>query len=370
MKKSPAFVLALLLSSPLFAQESRQPSTSEVTPSPERLESWQPLGQVPVDQAGGGLRGYAIPGEGADVAEPGASNLSLQSVASNNFYRELANPFSVSQRDETHTLALGYRRGFSFGPFRRVELGGQIQLQERDSGFLNGFISSFENLWVSVTGSTSAKNQLRTDGGALLPLGTTITNNNRLLYQSTGNGSGFGDVRLVAKTLLHDDTGSAGGPRVAARVVLNVSGASAFTEGNFAGFGVSFDKPLSSWAAFHGDVRANLLLDRMSQWNVPLKRATVGFSIGPELKLTTNSSIGLQFDGNSTPYRPTGLAAFDASYGSITLGLSHRLTAAGIPLLVQFYGRENLDLPFSVRWNTDPDFAVGIKITAHLPGGR
>jgi len=370
VKKSFALVFALLLSSPLFAQESRQPSTSEVTPSAERLESWQPLGEVPVDQAGGGLRGYAIPGEGADVAQPGAGTLSLQSVASNNFYRELANPFSVSQRDETHTLALGYRRGFSFGPFRRIELGGQVQLQERDTGFLNGFISSFENLWVSLTGSTSAKNQLRTDGGALLPLGTTFTNNNQLLYRSNGNGSGFGDVRLVAKTLLHDDMASAGGARVAARVVLNVSGTSAFTEGNFAGFGVSVDKPLSSWAAVHGDVRANILFDRMSQWNVPLKRATVGFSIGPELKLTTKSSIGLQFDGNSTPYRPTGLEAFDASYGSITLGVSHRLTTAGIPLLLQVYGRENLDLPFSVRWNTDPDFAVGIKITAHLPPGR
>ena len=370
MKTSSAFVLALLFASTVAAQEPQERPPAESSPPVDRPGSWQPLGQVPVDQAGGGLRGYAIAGESADVAEPGTSELSLQTVAANNFYREQTNPFSVTQRDETHTVALGYRRGFAFGRFPRLELGGQVQLHERDAGFLNGFISSFENLWVSLTGSTSAKNQLRTGSGALIPLGTTITNGDRLLYQTAGDGSGVGDVRFFAKALLHDDTASGSGSRVAARVVLNVSGASAFTEGNFAGFGVSVDKPLTAWAAFHGDVHASVLLDRVSDWNLPLKRATFGFSAGPELKLTTNSSLGLQFDGNSTPYQPTGSAAFDESYGSITLGLSHRIMTTRGPLLVQFYARENLNLPFSVRWNTDPDFAVGLKFTVHLPKSR
>ena len=65
-------------------------------------------------------------------------------MAANNFYREQTDPFSISQRDETHTVALGYRRGFTLGRLPRVEFGGQIQLHERDSGFLNGFIAGFE----------------------------------------------------------------------------------------------------------------------------------------------------------------------------------------------------------------------------------
>jgi hypothetical protein len=368
VKKTSVIVLALLVASPVVAQERSQ---SEVAPSAvEEPRSWQPLGEVPVDQAGGGRRGYAIAGESANVSEPGDSELSLHTVAANNFYREQTDPFSISQRDETHTIALGYRRGFSFGRFPRVELGGQVELHERDAGFLNGFISGFENLWVSLTGSTSAKNQLRTGSGSLIPLGTMVTNGDRLLYQAAGNSSGFGDVSFVAKTLLHDNTASPAGSRVAARLVVNVSGASSFTQGNFAGIGVSVDKPLSRWAAFHGDLRATVLLDRVSDWNFPLRRTTVGFSAGPELKLTRNTSLGLQFDGNTTPYQPTGAAAFDESYGSITLGLSHRLNTARGPLLVQFYGRENLNLPFRVRWNTDPDFAVGLKITAYFPKRR
>jgi hypothetical protein len=366
--KLSVFVLALLIASPVVAQERPQ---SETTP-PAAVEPppWQPFGAVPVDQAGGGRRGYAIAGESADVAEPGASELSLHTVAANNFYREQTGPFSISQRDETHTVALGYRRGFSLGRFPRIEFGGQVQLHERDAGFLNGFISGFEDMWVSLTGSTSAKNQLRTANGALIPLGTTVTNGDRLLYQTAGDSSGFGDVSFIAKTLLHDNAASAGGSRVAARLVLNVSGASSFTQGNFTGIGVSVDKPLASWAVFHGDLRATILLDRVSDWNFPLRRASVGFSVGPEMKLTRSTSLSLQFDGNTTPYEPTGSAAFDESYGSITLGVGRRVRTARGPLLVQFYARENLNLPFKVRWNTDPDFAMGLKITAHFPKGR
>jgi hypothetical protein len=110
--------------------------------------------------------------------------------------------FAISQRAETHSLALEYRRGFTLGRLPRVELGGQVQLHERDSGFLNGFISGFENLWVSATGAKSAKNQLRTD--ATLPAGTVMKQGDQLLYQAPGNGSAFGDLRLVAKTLVHD----------------------------------------------------------------------------------------------------------------------------------------------------------------------
>jgi hypothetical protein len=369
VKRSSAFLLALLLASPVVAQEQTSPEVPP--PAVERPGgSWEPLGEVPVDQAGGGRRGYAIAGESADVVEPGDSQLSLHTVAANNFYREQNDPFSISQRDETHTVALGYRRGFSFGRFPRVELGGQVQLHERDSGFLNGFISGFESLWVSLTGSTSAKNQLRTGSGALLPLGTTVTSGDRLVYQAAGDASGFGDVTFVAKTLLRDNTASPDGSRVAARLVVNLSGTSAFTDGNFAGLGVSLDRRLSSRLAFHGDLRASILLDRVSDWNLPLRRATFGFSAGPELRVTRNTSVGLQFDGNSTPYQPTGSAAFDESYGSITLGLSHRVTTSRAPLLVQFYARENLNLPFSVRWNTDPDLAVGLKITARFPKRR
>jgi hypothetical protein len=360
------FVLALLFASPVVAQD---PSSPKASPSAiDGPGSWQPLGLLPVDQAGAGRRGYAISGESADVAEPGASELSLHTVAANNFYRNQTDPFSISQRDESHTVALGYRRGFTLGRLPRVELGGQIQLHERDSGFMNGFISGFESLWVSMTGATSAKNLLRT-ATSPVPLGTLVTHGDRLLYQTAGDSSGFGDLRVIAKTLLHHSA-SAAGPRVTARVVVNVSGASAFSEGNFAGIGVGIDHPLSPRIAFHGDVRAGILLDRVSSWNLPLKRATFGFSAGPELKLGANSSVGLQFDGNTTPYQPTGSAAFDESYGSITFGLSHRVRTTRTPLLVQAYARENLNLPFSVRWNTDPDLAVGVKITVQIPKGQ
>jgi hypothetical protein len=370
-RRLSVLVLVALTATSAFAQD--QPASTEKVESAPAIDGsgrWAPLGFVPVDQAGAGRRGYAISGESADVLPAGASEFSLHTVAANNLYQDQTDPYSISQRDETHSIALGYRRGFTFRRWPRVEFGGQIQLHERDAGFLNGFISGFESMWVSLTGHTSAKNKLRTDNGSVVPLGTMVTQSNRLLYQSSGDDSGFGDLQFVAKSLLHDGADSSGGARVAARLVVNMSGASSFTQGNFAGVGVSVERRLLSWVALHGDLRASILFDRTSPWNLPLKRTTVGFSLGPELKLTANNSLSLQFDGNSTPYRATGIDVFDDSYGDVTIGLSRRMSARGMPLLVQAYARENLILPFRVRWNTDPDLAVGIKITAHIRNGQ
>jgi hypothetical protein len=85
---------------------------------------------------------------------------------------------------------------------------------------------------------------------------------------------------VVAKALLLDASPRSRGTRLAARVGLNVSGTSQFTEGHFVGVGVGLDKKVLSWAAVHGDVRATVALDRMSSWNLPLKRTTSGFRSG------------------------------------------------------------------------------------------
>jgi hypothetical protein len=346
MRKICVLVFALLVSRSALAQETG---------------AWQPSGPVPVDEAGVG-RGYTLPPSGADVSEPGDAQLSFHTVAANNFYHEETGSFLINQRSETHTMAIGYRRGFKRSGFPRFELGGQVQINERDNGFLNGFVGGFEDLWTSMTGSTSAKNQLRTAGGPILPLGMTVANGGAILYQTTGASSGLGDVTLTAKAVVRDASSSRDA-RVAVRAVLNIAGQSDFTKGTFTGAGLSIDKPLGRRFAFHGDARAAVMLDRMSSWNFPLKRTTLGFSAGPELRVGDRSSVSLQFDGNTTPYLFTGTSALDEAYGDVTFGFSHLFAGGTHPVLAQFYARENLNLPFRVRWNTDPDFLFGVKIS-------
>ena len=345
----------------LFALALARPvAGQDVLPSGQQ---WEPLGQLPVDQAGAGRRGYALAGESTEVAEPGTDQIAIHTVAANNFYREQTDNFLISQRYETHTLALDYRRGFKIRMFPRFELGAQVQLNERDGGFLNGLISGFERLALSLSGKQSAKNMLRTSAGTAPALGTVVTRDGRLLYESAGNGSGIGDFSVVAKALLRDGAPSSSAMRVAARIAVNVSGTSDFAQGNFVGIGASMDKKLSKWAAFHGDVRANVALDSVSQWNLPLKRLSFGFSAGPELRLARDSSASVQIDGSTTPYLPTGTAAFDKGYGSMTFGLGHRFRTKRTAIVSQIYARENMNLPFRIRWNTDPDLSIGIKIT-------
>jgi hypothetical protein len=348
-------LLVLAIGQPVFAQDDAP------SPASDTGGQWQPLGQVPVDQAGSGRRGYALAGESPDVAAPGTNVIALHTVAANNFFREQTGDYLITQRYETHTMAFDLRRGFTSRIFPRVELGAQMQLSERDSGFLNGFISGFESLCFSMSGVQSAKTQLR-DVGTPLPLGAFVTRDGQAVYRAPGGGAGIGDFFFVAKALLRDAPASSG-TRVAARIGLNVSGKSRFAEGNFVGVGLSVDRKLLSWAAFHGDVRTNVAIDTVSAWNLPLKRTTFGFSFGPELRLSRDSSVSVQIDGNTTPYLPTGTLAFDKNYGSITIGLGKRFQVGRTAVVSQIYARENMNLPFRVRWNTDPDASFGIKVT-------
>jgi hypothetical protein len=349
----------LLCAGPVVAQDT-SPAVADLDAG-----HWEPLGLMPVDQAGAGLRGYALAGEDASVSRPGTQRIAFHIVAANNFYREQTSDFLISQRYETHTLALGYWRGFRLQGLPRFELGAQVQLTRQTTGFLNGFIAAFEDLAALVSWKESAKDRMPRSLEVLPPFGTFVTKDGRALYGRGGGGSGLGDVSVAAKALLRDAPPSSNKARVAARIALNVSGQPEFTKGNFAGVGVSLDKTLLSAVAFHGDLRANMFLDRVSQWGLPLKSGSFGFSAGTELKLTTNSSASLQIDGSTTPYLLTGTKALDLGYGNITLGVGRRFSAGRNFVVAQGYVRENMTLPFRVRWNADPDLSLGIKITVH-----
>jgi hypothetical protein len=326
---------------------------------------WIPLGPAPVDQAGTGGRGYVLSVEDGNVTAVRSNRFSIHASAANYFYREQTGDFLVSQRYETHTLALDYRHGFKVPHIPRFEIGGRLQLHQSDSGMLNGFIEGFESLWMSLTGSKSAQNLLRTQEALRPPQGTLIARGGSPIYRDVGTGSGVGDVYVVAKVALLDGDPSSTATRLSARTGLNVARSSRFSAGNFFGVGLSVDKKLLEWAAFHGDVRATRALDSMSVWNLPLKRWAYGFSAGAEVKLSMNNSFTMQIGGSSTPYMPTGTAAFDKDHGDITFGVAHRFKSGSRNVTMQLYARENLNLPFQVRWNTDPDLSIGLKATIH-----
>jgi hypothetical protein len=338
-----AFILTVLCASVAAAQESE-------------FHPWEPLGPVPVDQAGAGRRGYSVPGDSADVLDPGTKQVSIHSVTANDFYVEDRDALTISQRSEAHSLAIEFRRGFKPAHWPRFEIGAQVQFAESDGGMLNGFITGFEDFVHAP---------LRSKVVTLQPLGTSVSRNGQLMYQSSGEGAGIGDISLVAKAVLRDASPSSRDTRVTARVAANFAGSSQFTVGNFAGAGLTVEKKMNNWLALYGDVRGSYVIDRVSVWTLPLKRGVFAFSLGPEFRLSDNTSLNLQFDGSTTPYQPTGSIALDADYSDVAFGVSHRFTRGRHPIVAQFYARENMDMPFNVRWNTDPDFAVGIKLTIH-----
>jgi hypothetical protein len=322
---------------------------------------WAPLGALPVDQAGGGRRGYVMAGEDSDVTPGGANRVSIHTVAANNFYREQNDQFLITQRYETHSLALDYRRGFALRGVPRFEIGGQVQLHQSDAGMLNGLISGFETFWASVTGYEASRNLLRTGGAAAPQLGTVVTRNGAPLYRHDGGGSGVGDLYVGGKMALLDLGPDSIAPRIAARIGFNVAGNATYTAGNYVGMGLSLDQKLTPFLAFHGDVRATRVIDTVSTWNLPLRPWTYAVSVGPEFRLPKRSSFHVQIDASSTPYWPTDTLALDKAYGAVTFGLGKRFGH----VMAQLYFRENMNMPFKVRWNTDPDLSVGLKIRIH-----
>lgn len=355
-------VLAAALLLPNVALAQAPVSSPSAPPSSGGEGNWEPLGQLPVDGAGAGRRGYTLPAEDTGVTPPGVNRFWLHAVMSNNLYGEETKNFRVSVRYETQTAALGFSRGFKLGKVPRVDIGGQIQVNRRGTGVLNGFIAGFEDFWVGLTGNEGSKSALREPGAALPPLGTEIAPSGRPVYRDDV-GSGFGDVYLVGRLALADGAPSSRAPRAAARMALNIAGPARFSSGNFLGYGLSVDTKLVSRLAAQGDLRITFPLGRTSASGLPLKPVLVGFSIGPELGLTRNASISVRYSGDGTPYEPTGTKAFDTGYGDVSLGFGYRARLGTRAVVTQVYARENLVLPLLVRPNIDPDLSLGVKIS-------
>ena len=193
---------------------------------------WAPIGPAPAEADSGG-RGYVVADDTSDVLDPGVSEVSLDSGIANYFYLDNSRDVSISQRFETHTLALDYRRGVKLHKGPRLEWGAQLQVHESDGGILNGFITTFEDLVHA---------SLRSKLAVPPPPGMSIIQNDRVVYQAPANSRGFGDVSLVVKAPLRDRDVRSRATRVAVRVSANVRGASTFTAGNFIGSGISIDQ--------------------------------------------------------------------------------------------------------------------------------
>src|SRR5206468_6726258 len=63
---------------------------------------------------------------------------------------------------------------------------------------------------------------LRSKATTIQPLGTSITRDGQVIYQTSGTGAGIGDLYLVAKAVLRDGAPASRDTRIAARVAVNV----------------------------------------------------------------------------------------------------------------------------------------------------
>ena len=318
-------------------------------------------GPLPVDRAGVG-RAAALPGEGASVLFPGERRFELLLVAANFVNEESNDAGSIEQNYETHTAALGLRQGIRAGPLPAMELGAQVQVHRRDRGFLDGFIEGFERNFAKATGHEESENPNRQGPEKVRP-GYRVEKDGRTLRSQPGNGAAIGDVRLTAKAGLLGRAPE--GLRLALRLALNLgTGPAGYSRGSYLGMGAGVRMAFSRWLSSHLDLRVSAPLGKKDDLGLPLRPVAFGSTTGLEFRLGSATSLGLQVDTQSSPYRKTGLASLDSHYGGFSIGMGRDLDLGGPRLLLQAYGRENFEIrPFRITENSDPDFSAGLLVS-------
>ena len=323
---------------------------------------WDSLGPLPVDRAGL-KRGYNLPGEGAAILPKGRTEFSAQLACSNFIYREIQPAGFVEQRYETHSLGLGVRRGVRVAQFPAFEVGGQVQVHRNTGGVLNGFIAGVERGAASVFGSPNAMNPDRF-GSDPVKRGYRVVVGGKQRRWDDGAGAGLGDLFLSAKASLRES--AKGWPTsTAVRLALNLAtGDARFTQGNYLGLGASAQQTLAEWISAFLDLRASVPLDKTDALGLPLKNLVPGGTAGLAIRLRDDTSLGLQLDGDLTPYRNTGMRYFDNHNGALTIGVRRRLKAGDSIMNIQLYGRQNVNLKnLRMEGTSDPDFSIGLRVS-------
>ena len=333
----------------------------EVFDAAQKQSYQEPFGPLPSDNSGNG--GPRMPTTGSQVLAPGAYRISLDLNAAN-YLTDLNSPRgTVIQKFENHNAVLELNHGLRIKDVPDIEVGIRVQAQERDSGFLNGFI-----MWAESHLPKFKENPDRFSSQAITGTVDKIKIGEHILKDESGCAPWqLGDVLLTLKTAVSKGNPIDLVPRITARLVANISTRGTFTSGNFIGGGFSVLQPLSRGLALHADTRVVVPTDKTDDLGLPLKTAAIGGTVGLEFRTGQNTSVGVQVNANESAYRPTGIAAFDAPTSDVSFGVTQLANIGTQQVLFQLYGREDFSIPAvdnaHMKSYDPPDFQAGLKIS-------
>lgn len=286
----------------------------------------------------------SMPADRAAVLAPGTLDVRLELAETAAIYNE-APPSDASAQVKFETLRNGLF--LRYGVTSRLEVGVEIPVLYRWTGFMEGAIQAVERATTGLSPARSALNHVN--------YAYNITRNGQQIVNGTKGALGFGDTMLQAKYELFKETSSM--PALSLRTAVKLptgdedeffgSGSPDF------GLGLAVEKALGGRWVLHGNLNGVYPTGRIA--GLPLTPTITGIAAA-EYLWSDNLSLTLQFDYYTTPFRHVGLEVFDKGVTEIAAGFSYHFAQHW---LWQVYAIENVDFITGGA----ADFTVGVLFT-------
>jgi hypothetical protein len=326
--------------------------------------AFEPKGPLPAGEYSGSLRGPAMAGDGTAVTPAGRITLGAGVRADNFLTRESGPRGSVLQKFENQVATLDLRRGVS-APLP-TEIGVQVRIIQRDEGLMNGFISGWEHMTARAFGNQGLINPNRSGPGAVTGIHDEVTVGGRSAGDSGAVGPRLGDVTVGVKTALIEAVPGSFVTSLAARAAVNLAVGGPFSNGPWAGVGLSAQRRIAGKLYANADLRVTQPLEARDSRGLTVGRS-VGTTVGLEYGVNDKTSVGIQLDSQSSPYRNTGVHALDDRYSDVTFGVSRVATLLGQKAVLRFWGKEDFNTAakrgMKLAPHGDTDFQAGASIT-------
>jgi uncharacterized protein DUF3187 len=289
-----------------------------------------------------------MPGDRAAVVSPGTLDVRLELAETAAVYSEMSMNASAQVKFETLRNGLFLR----YGVTSRLELGVEVPVLYRYTGFMSGMIEAVER---ATTGLSPARAALSNVNYVY-----NITRNGQQIVNGANGALGFGDSMIQAKYQVVKESSII--PALSLRTAIKLptgdqdelfgSGSPDF------GVGLAAEKALGSRWVLHGNLNGVFPTGRVA--GLPLHPTVTGIA-AVEYLWSENLSLTLQFDYYTTPFRHVGLEVFDKGVSELAGGFSYRFTEHW---LWQMYAIENVDFITGGA----ADFTVGLLFTYRFQG--
>jgi len=269
-----------------------------------------------------------MPGDRAAVLTPGTLDVRLELAETAAVYSEFT-PYNSNDQIKFETLRNGlYLR---YGVTSRLEVGLEVPMLYRYTGFMGGMIEAVER---ATTGLSPARQAL-----SQVSYAYNVTRNGQQIVNGTNGALGLGDSMLQIKYQLFTETSAV--PALSLRTAIKLptgrqseyfgSGSPDF------GLGLAVEKALGSRWILHGNLNGVVPTGRIA--GLPLYPTLTGIAAA-EYLWSESLSLTLQFDYYTTPFRHVGLEVFDKGVSEIVAGFGYRFAEHW---LWQAYAIENVD---------------------------